>query len=1100
MTLNIPQTRQVLRNFDFKALFIEFLGWDRHSASHEITIDEKKFCLHAVAQKRGVVAFLCETSANGSSLDYQMRRRIETMVEKSHHEHIIVFVDENGGNQIWQWVKREIGKPLASREHVYHRSQSGDSLIQKLQSLAFSIEEEEKLTLPDVTRGLRAGFDVEPVIKRFYKDFETEHETFLKFIKGISEEGMQRWYASVMLDRLMFIYFLQSKNFLDNDPRYLQNRLQQHRGKNRYYQEFLCHLFFEGFAVRKNKRSQTTNKLLGQVPYLNGGLFLRHQIETENENRIQIADAAFSKLFGFFDKWDWRLDSRRFRNDNEINPDILGYIFEKLINQKQMGAYYTKEDITEYIGKNTIIPFLFDAAEKKCPNAFAEVSQSTGSIWSLLRDNPDRYIYEAVKKGVRQPLPNNIAAGIAEVPKRGDWNKPAAEEFALPTEIWREVVARRQRYEEIYAKMTRGEIHSINDLITYNLNIRQFAQDVVVRCDDPELLHSIYHVIEKLTVLDPTCGSGAFLFAALNILEPLYEACLDRMEGFLAENASTNGKQNADPLSGFREILERVNEHSNRRYFILKAIIVNNLFGVDIMEEAVEICKLRLFLKLAAQAEKDDSKPNLGIEPLPDIDFNIRAGNTLVGFATRQEVKDWITLELKTGQYKMRQMLSGDALERIEVKAKEVDDLFASFRQQQTEDNINATPIEKEKLQKKLDELRDELNRYFAAEYGVSQNQSSAYDKWLKSNKPFHWFVEFYGVMKSGGFDVIIGNPPYVEHASKIQAEYRVRNFRTLECGNLYAFVTERCLSLSSKLNHMGLIVPLPSINTIRMLPLQSLIKPNFRSSGRCLWVSSYDERPSGLFTGVDQRLLVELFGKVTDHPSLFTTGIIRWSANVRCQLFSTLFYTIQDEMSMKFTKSILKIKDNRIEGEILKKFYVNESIEKFRVVHRTNELVSYRTAGGRYWKIALDRPFSSKTLSGKVANLKGLTGRQAAALISSSTFWWYYSCHFDMYNLGDYIIFGFRFNKPSDINSERLNELGRKLIDSLELNAKIQVVQSKTRGKVESKLYVANKSKSIIDEIDHVLAQHYGFTDEELDFIINYDIKYRMGNTAEEE
>ncbi len=63
-------------------------------------------------------------------------------------------------------------------------------------------------------------------------------------------------------------------------------------------------------------------------------------------------------------------------------------------------------------------------------------------------------------------------------------------------------------------------------------------------------------------------------------------------------------------------------------YFILKSIIVNNLYGVDIMEEAVEICKLRLFLKLVAQVETPAR-----LEPLPDIDFNIRAGNTLVGYA-----------------------------------------------------------------------------------------------------------------------------------------------------------------------------------------------------------------------------------------------------------------------------------------------------------------------------------------------------------------------------------------------------------------------------------------------------------------------------------
>jgi hypothetical protein len=60
------------------------------------------------------------------------------------------------------------------------------------------------------------------------------------------------------------------------------------------------------------------------------------------------------------------------------------------------------------------------------------------------------------------------------------------------------------------------------------------------------------------------------------------------------------------------------------------------------MEEAVEICKLRLFLKLAAQIERDATLPNQGAEPLPDIDFNIFAGNALVGYATYEEVRQAI--------------------------------------------------------------------------------------------------------------------------------------------------------------------------------------------------------------------------------------------------------------------------------------------------------------------------------------------------------------------------------------------------------------------------------------------------------------------------
>ena len=83
--------------------------------------------------------------------------------------------------------------------------------------------------------------------------------------------------------------------------------------------------------------------------------------------------------FDYFDRYQWHLDERPLRKDNEINPDVLGYIFEKFINQKQMGAYYTKEDITEYISRNTIVPFLFDAAQYSIPSAF----KPGGPIWSL---------------------------------------------------------------------------------------------------------------------------------------------------------------------------------------------------------------------------------------------------------------------------------------------------------------------------------------------------------------------------------------------------------------------------------------------------------------------------------------------------------------------------------------------------------------------------------------------------------------------------------------------------------------------------------------------------------------------------------------------
>ena len=132
-----------------------------------------------------------------------------------------------------------------------------------------------------------------------------------------------------------------------------------------------------------------------------------------------------------------------------------------------MGAYYTKEDITDYIGKNCIIPYLFDEVKRSYPKAFNPDTE----IWKLLQTDPDKYMYDAVKHGTQHELPTEIEAGINQVSARTAWNKPSSPEYALPTEIWREVVERRRRYTGIKVKIENGELKDyqfsiINFLLT----------------------------------------------------------------------------------------------------------------------------------------------------------------------------------------------------------------------------------------------------------------------------------------------------------------------------------------------------------------------------------------------------------------------------------------------------------------------------------------------------------------------------------------------------------------------------------------------------------------------------------------------------------
>ena len=1101
MTLSVSRIQHYLKSFKLQKLFIEELGWDRHSGKLLIEVDGTSYTLCTIAEKRGVQIFTCSQDVGSKIPGYATRRKIEKQVTKSAYEHLIIFIDDAKSIQIWQWVSRQPGLRAAPREHHYLPAHhSGESLIQKLTSITFSLNDEEGLTLTAVAFKLRDTFDRDKITKKFYDYFKKQHTTFLGFVQGITQQGDREWYASLMLNRLMFIYFIQRKGFLDGDFDYLKNRLkmvQKRKGKGKFlsfYRYFLLRLFHEGFGQQPKQRKKDLEDLLGKVPYLNGGLFDLHELEREYP-KIDIPDEAFEKLFAFFDQYEWHLDNRPLSNDKEINPDVLGYIFEKYINQKQMGAYYTKEDITEYISKNTVIPYLFNAARKKCAVAF----QPDASLWGLLKNTPLRYIYPAMTKGVIDPngdvtpLPVQIAKGIDDVAKREGWNEPADAEYALPTETWREHVARRQRCLDIIDKLTKGKICKINDLVTYNLDIRQFAEDAITECEGPELLRAFYQAISTVTVLDPTCGSGAFLFAALNILEPLYDACLDRMQAFIEDLERSGKRHRPDKFSHFRRTLKEIDRHPNHRFFVLKSIVVNNLYGVDIMEEAVEICKLRLFLKLVAQVDKVKQ-----LEPLPDIDFNVRAGNTLVGFVLVDEIRKAAESDTR-GQQQILLKSTTDEIKRIEEDAEVVERAFNRFHEMQTRHRMDASEFKdaKEELRKRLTKLTDGLDQYLAKEYGINLEIKKEFEQWCKSHQPFHWFVEFYGIMSGGGFDVIIGNPPYVEYR-KVN-EYSIRNFITSRCNDLYAFIIERSMTILGARGGLGMILPISIVSTDGFEDLRTLLGSMTNSS----WCIGFAERPSKLFNGVEKRLSIWLsFKKSEKKKSFYISKYHRWFSNERGHLFSTIKFVKKENLRQLVNTSIPKVADLS-EMKVLRKLSAYKPL--CVCLMRRSEHIIYYTRKVRYFVQFFDfvpEIIDEKGIKIDPSELKlfylesNLKRDVALSILNSSIFFWFYSAYSDVRNVNrrEILAFPCSIDQMDKKTMELLQQKVRKLMKDFQNNSVWIINHYKKYGKLTIQAFQPRKSKPIMDEIDNLLAIYYGLSDKELDFIRNFDQKYRMG------
>ena len=1082
-----------LRNNDFTRLFILEMGWNHFRGYADLTpltVNDVTYRMKSVAERNGFQIITCPVQQIPSSavcrkIDYQLRRQA--------NDYICIFYLPRTEHHQWMAPVKNVDKrDIVTIE--YERVDQTDFLYSKLAGLTFELD--EQTTIVDVKARVQGAFAVnsEEITKSFYAGFRKEHKAFAEFITGIddqiqdlSQNRNKQWYTSVMLNRLMFCYFIQKKGFFDGDPDYLQHKLEwvrRERGENRFfhsfYRGFLSHLFHDG--LNRPRHDAEFEALCGRIPYLNGGMFDQHQLEHDYAD-IDISDEAFIRLFRFFDTWRWHLDTRITASGKDINPDVLGYIFEQYINDRaQMGAYYTKEDITEYISKNCILPFLMDQVKETTPKAFTP----DGYVWSLLRESGDTYLYDAIKRGYspdwQQQIPVEIAQGIDTsqpqlLERRSAWNGRTDERFALPTEIWRETVERLQRCDTLLSKIRAGEITQVNDFITFNLDIRSFVYDLI-RCTDDHLfvLH-FYKALQQVTILDPTCGSGAFLFAAMNILEPLYEVCIERMQEMQQQNAAW-----------FKPELDEIAHkyRSNIQYFIYKSIILRNLYGVDIMVEATEIAKLRLFLKMMAVVEVDFRADNLGLDPLPDIDFNIRCGNTLVGYATQAELdKDMIEGDIfALGEFR-------DRVDEQMQLVSDASDYFKLVQMTQAED-MQTFKQAKQDLKERLEALNNILNQHL-----WRSPSSGSFDSWKSSHKPFHWLAEFYQIIQGhGGFDVIIGNPPYVEYNTV--KNYSINDqYATISCGNLFAFCAERSFVLKNRKGRFGFIVPISVSCSKRMKKLQKMLIDNG------LYLSNWSWRPSKLFDGNKSANLSLSIIICSNNSETYIASYRRWYSIARGEIFKTVAYA---NFPTVHYNGILPKLGSSLEIQLYRKVSGYESVSKIMSVSKQPNKLFYKRTGGLYWKIFTDyRPIlflnGIETYSSKEEDLNfdSIEKRDAAlCLFLSDFYWWWYQINSDVRN-----------NNPSDLQSlpfvktiltdYSLRKLSTSLMTDLMQNSNWS--QRIHKGGISRyKSFIPKFSKPIIDEIDKLLAKHYGFTEEELDFIINYDIKYRMGDELKEE
>lgn len=486
-----------------------------------------------------------------------------------------------------------------------------------------------------------------------------------------------------------------------------------------FYETYLKLLFYEVFNKGKDTRisAVSVNPLYKEIPYLNGGLF-RQVIPSESLYNIsnEGVELVLENVLG---RYDFGLEPE----GEHINPDMLGYIFEKTINfisgagtnqQKMQGAYYTPDDVVSFIIEETAAPAIFNA----------------------------------------------VVGGL----RKAGWND--------------------------------------NDLKGYDsLEILLNSENMP---RNPIHVRRMIEAIDDIRVVDPACGSGHFLTAMLSMILRVKESLI-------------------------RSIGEKVD-----RYKIKSEIIRRNLYGVDLDENAVEIARLRLWLSLIEEVH--DSR---NISTLPNIDFKIVPGNALVGWLNESLLIHPLTylsddelVQRNLDFLGARYSLKIEEIRRL-LEKKNIEGTIAAY-EKLVDMHSSECGEPAVKAKEAVDKIRDRLYGIINGSYvnfvqensNLKKNDLVELSRSLSERKPFHWKVDFWDVFTGGGFDIVIGNPPYIEDGNNSQVDIRLIEsekksgkakkgireallYFSKDCGNTHAYFIERSLKLLKANGQFGFIVPI---------------------------------------------------------------------------------------------------------------------------------------------------------------------------------------------------------------------------------------------------------------------------------------------------
>lgn len=621
---------------------------------------------------------------------------------------------------------------------------------------------------------IKDAFSVEKVTKEFYKDIANWYFWAIQnvqFPKDAEAEENGRNIAVIrLITRLIFIWFMRERGLVPKnlfDKTALSGILKDLTSeKPTYYQGILQNLFFATLSTKKSERkfrseqrfykgynpdfgdhsvyrfhklfkdSAKMPEYFGEIPFLNGGLF---ECLDDKKNGIIIDGFSDTK-----------------KNQPEV-PNYLFFSNEQKVDLNT--AYGTKNKIYKVRGLlDILLSYNFTIDENELDDQ--EVALDPELLGRVFE---------------------NLLASFN--PETSTTARKATGSYYTPREIVDYMVTESLKR---YFKTHLADVPNLEEKLE-----KLFSRDNQESSFEKEESEKIASLIESLRIVDPAVGSGAFLMGALNKLVFILSK-IDPQNLFWKKAQINAVKQNVtDPVVKQKLIdqIEKQFQEKNIDYGRKLFLIQKCIYGVDIQQIAVEIARLRFFISLLVDERIDKDKENWGIESLPNLDFKLMQGNSLISEFLgvnfdEEKIKDrgGFNFEDKTAplikefEQKKSEFQSEPDRNRKEVLKQEVDNLIIKIfetklkkqrsdyfnRLQEIERKYSVLPNEKQRNDLMAKE-KEELYKRTGFNLETIERQLREYTSGLKTKPFFFWKLYFAEVFQEpGGFDVVIANPPYI--------------------------------------------------------------------------------------------------------------------------------------------------------------------------------------------------------------------------------------------------------------------------------------------------------------------------------------------------